>query len=184
MSRTARIAAVAAAVLFVASASIDIPRDQPLVFTDPIDYILEAVFAGALWASAVALACMAVSNSRIPARLTIGTAALGHIAFATAATATLANGRESLDILASVGLVLIMAGYVGFFIADLIRMAEPRFSGIALFIATVGMISLGEGWGLIAWGAGWFAVAAMMRDRQPSLAPVGSAPAPRDPHRV
>lgn len=170
MTRPTRIAAVAAAILFVAAASIDIPRDQPLVFTDTVDYVLEAVFAAALWAAAAALVTLVLANTRLPARIVLATAALGHALFATAATATLVNGRESLDPVSSIGLVLIMAGYLGFLIVDLLKRVEPRLSGVAMFVATLGMFALGDGWGMIAWAAGWFAVAAIVHERQPELA--------------
>jgi hypothetical protein len=168
MTRYIRPAAVAAAILFAATATVDIPRAQPTVFTGTIDYVLEALFASALWAATIALACLAVRNSRRAARLVIITATLGHACFATAATATLINGREALAPVALVGLVLIMAGYLGFFVVDLIKLVEPRFSGIAMLVATVGMLVLGDGWGLIAWAAGWFAVAAILHERKPS----------------
>ena len=170
MTRHTRTAAIAAAVLFVAAASIDISRDQPLVFTDTIDYVLEAVFAAALWTATAALVTLVLGNTRLPARIVLTTAALGHALFATASTATLLNGRESLDPVSSVGLVLILAGYLGFLIVDLLKGVEPRFSGIAMFVATLGMFALGEGWGMIAWAAGWFAVAAIANERQPTLA--------------
>ena len=170
MTRHTRTAAIAAAVLFVAAASIDIPRDQPLVFTGTVDYVLEAVFAAALWAATAALVTLVRANTGLPARIVLGAAALGHALFATASTATLLNGRESLDPVSSVGLVLILAGYLGFLIVDLLKRVEPRFSGIAMFVATLGMFALGEGWGMIAWAAGWFAVAAIAHERQPALA--------------
>lgn len=167
MTRTTRLAAITAAALFVAAASIDIPRDQPLVFTGAIDYLLEGLFAAALWAAAAALVALAIGNPRLPARIVLGTAALGHSLFAVAATATLVNGRESLDPVSSVGLLLILVGYLGFLIVDLLKRVTPRFTGIAMFVATIGMFALGDGWGMIAWAAGWFAVAAIVHERQP-----------------
>src|SRR5690606_14369128 len=154
-----------------------ISRDQPLVFTDTIDYVLGAVFAAALWTATAALVTLVLANTGLPARIVLTTAALGHALFATASTATLLNGRESLDPVSSVGLVLLLAGYLGFLIVDRLKGVEPRYSGLAMFVASLGMFALGYAWALVA-----YAGAARAHERQPTRAlagPRGGVPAGR-----
>ncbi len=156
-----RPAAALAGTLFALTAAIDIAHDQPPQFTSTADYVLEALFAGSLVASAVALALLGSSAERRVARVGWGLTLLGTVTLAVVVTATFLNGEETLDAVFPAGLLSILLGYVVLAAADLAGRVTPRFAGVALFVSGVGMIALGDGYGVVAWAAGWFALTAL-----------------------
>ena len=167
-----RVPALTAAVLFAATAVVDIPHDQPVHFRTPVDYLLELLFALAL--SAASIACQAwacQSGCRATgraSRLAVGSAAGGFLLLAASAWSTAARGQDSLGPVFLLGLLLLVGSAVALLVLDLRRRVAPRFAGITFALATVGMIALGDGYGVLAWTAGWVAIAALSqttRDR-------------------
>ena len=154
--------ALLAGSLFAVTAAIDIPHDQAKVFDATLDYVLEASFTLALVAGAATLFSMFHSAHGWLPRIGFGLSSLGTLTLALAAGATLVNGREALDSVFPLGLLGIMLGYVVLAVADLRRRVHPRFAGLALVGTVVAMIALGDGYGVIAWSAGWFTVAALL----------------------
>ncbi len=173
MKLTARPAALVAGTLFAATAAIDIPHTQGQPFAGPLDYALEAVFAGALWSAALALSLLSrgASGRR---RVSWLVPAAGCALVAVAATATLVAGQDVLGPAFMLGLLLVLAGYLVLAVLDLRRRLTPRFTGLALAAGTIGMLALGEGVGTLAWAAAWFGMAALL---QPAAAPTAEPPA-------
>lgn len=167
---TTRHLSLLSAGLFVATAAIDIPHDQPSVFVSTADYVLEALFALALLTGAGALGSLARTSARWSARTGFGLAALGTGTVGFVAAATHVNGREVLGPVFPIGLLLIVLGYLVLAVADLRRKVEPRFAGLGLVAGLVAMIVLGDGYGLLAWAAGYAALAALL-----APAPAGAA---------
>ena len=117
MQLTARPAALVAGTLFAATAAIDIPHIQGQPFAGPLDYTLEAVFAGALWSAALALFLLSRAATGRGRRVAWRVPAVSCALVGTAATATLVagQGRPGLEGGASGldGLVDILGGAVG-----------------------------------------------------------------------
>jgi hypothetical protein len=163
-----RVPALTAAVLFAATAAVDIPHDQPSHFRTPADYVLELLFAVAL--SAAAIACQAWAcqdgcqdgcRTGRATRVAVGTAAGGFVLLSASAWSTAARGQDSLGPVFLLGLLALVGSAVALLVLDLRRRVAPRFAGITFALATVGMIALGDGYGVLAWTAGWVAIAAL-----------------------
>lgn len=161
MTVTTRHLALTAGTLFAATGAIDIPHDQPEVFVSTLDYVLEAVFALALAAGALALGSLAAAARGRPARLGFGLSCLGTATVAFVAGATHVNGGDVLGPVFGLGLLGTILGYAVLAVADLRHRVEPRFVGLALAASVVAMVALGDGYGVLAWSVGWFAVAAL-----------------------
>lgn len=156
-----RALAVLTGILLAATAAVDIPHDQAAVFVSPVDHLLEALFALALASATTSLiALLRAASSWLP-RAGWVLAAIGTAILTLVAGATFVNGRESLDGLFPVGLLGVALGYLVLVVADLRRRTWPRFAGLVLAGGFVAMIALGEGLGLLAWSASWFAVATL-----------------------
>lgn len=148
--------------LLAATAAVDIPHEQATVFVSTVDYVLEGLFALALAAATTSLlALLRAASSWLP-RSGWTLSALGTTILTLVAGTTFVIGRESLDALFPVGLLCIAVGYLALTVADLRRRAWPRFAGLVLAGGFVAMIVLGEGLGLVAWSASWFAVATLV----------------------
>jgi hypothetical protein len=154
--------ALLAGSLFAVTAAIDIPHDQAKVFDSTLDYVLEASFTLALVAGAATLFSLFRSAHGWGPRLGFGLSSLGTLTVALAAGATLVNSRETLDSVFPLGLLGITLGYLVLAVADLRRLVHPRFAGLALVGTLVAMIAVGDGYGVIAWSAGFFTVAALL----------------------
>ena len=163
-----RVPALTAAVLFAATAAVDIPHDQPSPFRTPADYLLELLFAVAL--SVAAIACQAWAcqdgcqdgcRAGRATRVAVGTAAGGFVLLSASAWSTAARGQDSLGAVFLLGLLALVGSAVALLVLDLRRRVAPRFAGITFALATVGMIALGDGYGVLAWTAGWVAIAAL-----------------------
>ena len=160
---TTRPIALAAGTLFAATAAIDIPHDQPDVFVSRLDFVLEALFALALAAGAWALWSLArQAAGRVP-RIAWSVAATGSSLLAFTAGATHVSGRNVLGPAFLLGILLVFIGFATLAVLDLRRRVTPRFAGVALVAGTLGMVALGDGFGLLAWSAAWFAVAALLQ---------------------
>jgi hypothetical protein len=158
-----RYPALAAGLLFAATAAIDIPHDQPNPFGGPIDYVLEATFSAGWGCGAVALWLLARTAANGFARAGWSLAALGYSALTVVTAATAVNGGDVLDPVFVVALLTIAAGSLVLFFTDVLGRVRPKGAGIVALVALVAMMVLGEGYGLLGWSAGWFAVAALAR---------------------
>lgn len=164
-----------AGTLFAVTAAIDIPHEQAKVFDSTLDYVLEAVFALSLAVGALTLFSLLRASRGWAARIGFGLSCLGTTTLGFVAGATYVNGHEVLDAVFPLGLLGIVLGYVVLAAADLRRRVQPRFAGLALAGSMVAMIALGDGLGVIAWSASWFAVAALLSPapvsarRQPAI---------------
>ena len=159
-----RVLALTAAALFAATAAVDIPHDQPAQFATPADYVLEILFALAL--GVAALACQAWSvracvDRMKGARIATTTAAAGFACLSLSAWTTAAVGHDALGPAFLLGLLLMAGSSVALLVLDLRRRVSPRFAGVSFALATVGMVALGDGYGVLAWTAGWVAIAAL-----------------------
>ena len=180
MHITTRHLALTAAGLFAATAAIDIPHDQADPFVTTADFALEALFAFSLAAGAATLASLRARRSAgWAARVGFGLAALGTGVLSFVAAATHVNGHDVLGGLFPLGLLAILLGYLTLAVADLRRRVRPRFAGLVLLAALVGMIALGDGYGLLAWSVGWVGVAALL-----GPAPGGSATRQEEPDAI
>ena len=163
MQLTARPAALVAGTLFAATAAVDVPHVQAQPFAGPLDYVLEALFAGALWSAALTLWLLSRTSSGRGRRAAWRVPAAGCGLVGVAATATLVAGHDVLGPVFALGLLLVLAGYLVLAVLDLRRRLTPRFTGLCLAAGTVGMLALGEGVGTVAWAAAWFGVAALLQ---------------------
>ncbi len=162
MTITSRHLAALAGTFFAATAVIDIPHEQAQPFVATIDYVLEALFALALGFSAAALWSHRPTAATRAIRVAWSVPALGYTVLALTAGATHVAGRDVGGPAFPIGLLLVLGGSVALLVLDLRKRLEPRGAGIVLVAAVVVMAVLGEGWGLIPWSAGWFALAALL----------------------
>jgi len=165
-----RVPALTAAALFAATAAVDIPHDQAAHFRTPADYVLELLFALALSAAAIAcrawacqVGCHAVGRAT---RVAVRTAAGGFVLLSASAWSTAARSQDSLGPVFLLGLLALVGSAVALLVLDLRRRLAPRFAGITFALATVGMVALGDGYGVLAWTAGWVAIAAHSQAEQ------------------
>lgn len=173
-SNLVRLALVAAGAYAVTGA-LELSHDQPTVFSDPVDYVIEAAFVVALLASVSVLVwlCRAGLSTR-PATVGWAVAAAGHIALATAALATALAGRETLDPLFPLGFLAIVAGYLALAASDVRNHLVPSRSGIVLilgFVATAIVDNLVTGGGTLVLAATWAALARLMPVSRTSTRP-------------
>jgi hypothetical protein len=160
---TPRHLAVLAGVLFAATAAIDIPHDQAQPFVSTADYVLEALFALSLALGAAALWGHARGVPTRGLKIAWYLPALGYSVLAVVAGATHVNGHDVGGPAFPIGLLLIMGGSVALLVVDLRGRLAPRGAGLVLVGTIVVMAVLGDGWGLIAWSAGWFALGALLQ---------------------
>ena len=170
-----RIAAFLAAAGYGVGAVLELVRDQPTVFTSPVDYLIEATFVIGLAATVVALAGLARGQRSVGSRLSLGLGALGHSATLVAAGGTLVLGREVLDGVFVIGVLAIIVGYLATAVLDLLRRLTPRLAGVVLVLGFMGSMvvsgvlgaMLGHGGdggtaGGLALAAAWVAVARLL----------------------
>ena len=162
MTITPRHLAALAGAFFAVTAAIDIPHEQAQPFVATIDYVLEAVFAIALGLGAAALWSHSSSVRTRGRRIAWSVPALGYTVLALTAGATHVAGQDVGGPVFPIGLLLVMGGSLTLLVLDVRKRLEPRGAGLVLVAAVVVMAVLGEGWGLIAWSAGWFALAALL----------------------
>ncbi len=164
-STLVRLALVAAGAYAVTGA-LELSHEQPAVFADPGDYIIEAAFVVALLASLSVLIWLCRANlSTRPATAGWAVAAAGHAALATAALATALAGRETLDPLFPLGFLAIVAGYLTVAGSDLRTHLVPSRGGVVLlmgFVATAIVDNLVTGGGTLVLAATWAALARLM----------------------
>ena len=153
MSRTRSIAllALTAAGLYAVTGAIGIAHDQPTAFADPIDYVLEWAFVGALAATVLALAILGRSGAGLGALI----AAIGHVLVLVPATATAVDGREALDTLFVAGFLTIVVGYLILAVGDARRRLSPAGIGLILLLGWCATVAVDA-----TTGAGGFVLAA------------------------
>jgi hypothetical protein len=162
MIRSVRLLALATGVLFAATAAIDVPHAQHTSgFTGVLDYLLEVAFSLSLATGALTLLRVSTSQPTRTRRVVVGVPTAGYAVLAGVTAATAAAGRDVLGPLFVLGLLLVLGGTLALAVLDLARRAEPRGVGLALLLGVLVMVVLGEGYGLLGWSAGWFAVAAL-----------------------
>ncbi len=168
-TRTIPVVALVAGAAFALMGALELAHEQPEVFVDRIDFVIEAVFALALGTSAAALALLARGARRV-ARVAFGAAALGHVSLCAAAAATHMSGRPALGPAFGIGLLLALLGLVALLVLDLARRLEPAGVGLVLAGGFVGGMVLAAmaGGGGLAIGAGWFAVTQLVGRRRPA----------------
>lgn len=172
---------------YAVTGALELLHDQPTVFADPVDYVIEATFVVGLLASISVLIwlCRAGLSTR-PATVGWAAAAAGHAALATAALATTLAGREALDPLFPLGFLAIIAGYLTLAASDLRNHLVPPRSGVVLlvgFVATAVVDNLVTGGGTLVLAATWAALARLMSvphtNTDPSRRPAVAVDAPR-----
>ncbi len=164
MPRHTRLAALAliAAGAYALTGALELVHDQPAVFVDTVDYVIEAAFVMALAASVAVL--VAIGRARLSGRAGLAgwtLAAAGNAALATAALATAITGREALDPLFPLGFLAIVAGYLTLAVIDLRRRLFPPRAGLVLlvgFVSTAITDNLVTGGGTLVLAATWAAV--------------------------
>lgn len=88
--------------------------------------------------------------------------AVGHGLLAISAAVTASSGRESLDALFGVGVLLLLFGYVTLTVLDIRRHIQPGRAAVALLVGYVAAIvtdAMGIGGGGFMLAASWAAVA-------------------------
>lgn len=167
--------ALTAATLFAVTAGIDIPYEQHQPFADTMDYVLEGAFSLSLGAgAAAALMLLRAAGSRL-GRTGWGLVTGGYAALTVVTAATAVAAHDVLGPVFGLALLAIGLGSITLCVADATRRLEPRGSGVVMLVSLVAMVALGDGYGLLGWAAGWFAVAALARqtatERSPEAAP-------------
>lgn len=160
---------------YAVTGALELSHGQPTVFSDPVDYVIEAAFFVALLASVSVLLwlCRAGLSTR-PATVGWAVAAAGHAALATAALATALAGRETLDPLFPLGFLAILAGYLTLGASDLRNHLAPARSAIVLvvgLVATAIVDNLVTGGGTLVLAATWAALARLMSAPHTSTRP-------------
>ena len=154
--------ALLAAGAYALTGALELSHDQPAVFADPLDYVIEALFVVALAASVAVLLSMARGGpSRRPAAVGWSVAGAGNGALAAAALATTIEGREALDPLFALGFLAIVVGYVTLAVVDLRSRLVPSRAGLVLavgFVATAVIDNLVTGGGTLVLAATWAAL--------------------------
>lgn len=151
---------------YALTGALELSHDQPAVFADPLDYVIEAMFALALIAgTGVLLLLFRARLSTRAATIGWGLAAAGNATLATAALATALAGREVLDPLFPLGFLTIVAGYLTLTAADLRNRLIPPRSGLVLligFVATAIVDNIVIGGGTLVLAATWAAFSRLM----------------------
>ena len=160
--------ALAVAGLFAAVGALELMSDHEAEdgarLTETIDYALEWLFASASAGAAVALVSLGTTIGHRWGRVALIGSAAGNGALAIAAAVTAANGRESLDALFGVGILMLVAGYVTLATLDARRRIHPRRAGIALLVGYVAAVVTdvaGIGGGFML-AASWAAVSHLL----------------------
>jgi hypothetical protein len=174
VSRSLLPSALVAGVLYAAVGVLELVHGQGAVFTSPVEYVIEWLFAGALCAVVGVLAGSARSAADRLTATACAVAAAGTAAMGIAAVATAVTGRESLDALFPLGVLLAGAGLLGLAVQDVRRRVHPARAGIVLAAAFVLAIPADAvaGSGSVVLAAGWLAVARLLSSA-PSTVSVG-----------
>ena len=158
--------ALIAAGAYALTGALELAHDQPPVFVDPFDYMIESAFVVALAASVAVL--FSIGRARLSGRpATVGwmLAVAGNATLAIAALATTIDGREALDPLFPLGFLAIVAGYLTLAAVDLRNRLVPPRAGLLLllgFSATAVIDNLVTGGGTLVLAATWAALSRLI----------------------
>lgn len=164
MSRSLAPVAFAAGALHAAAGALSLAFGQETVFDSATDYVIEWVFVGALVLSTGVLLGLARVTADRVARMACAVAAAGQAGMLVAATATAVAGRESLDALFPVGVLLTLIGFVGLAVQDLRRRVTPAHAGVVLAAGFVLAILADAllGVGSLVLAASWLALGRLL----------------------
>jgi hypothetical protein len=164
VSRLPLLAAFTAAGLYAVVGVLELAYGQDTVFTSPVEYVIEWLFVVALSAAVGFLVAGARSSADRLTAASFAVAAVGHAAMAIAALATAAAGRESLDVLFPLGVLLGGGGLLVLAVQDVRRRVLPWRTGFALAAAFVLAIPADvlTGSGSLVLAAGWSAAARLL----------------------
>ena len=172
--------AIAASSLYAVAGAIELAHDQPTDFRSTADYLIEGLFVAALVATiAFFLVLARDGDGSRRDEVGWGAAAAGQGALFVAALATAVNGRESLDPLFPLGLLVTFAGYLVLLVLDLRGRLAPARAGVVLVVAIVAAAvvdNLVTGGGTLVLAAAWAALAGLTPERRAHpLKPAGTA---------
>ncbi len=173
--------AIAASALYAVVGALELAHDQPTIFRSTADYVIEGLFVAALAATVAFFLVLARDAAGIAARVGWGAAAAGQTALFVAVLATVVNGRESLDPLFPLGLLVTFAGYLVLVGLDLRGWLAPPRAGVVLVIAIIAAAvvdNLVSGGGTLVLAAAWAALAGLTAGRSDTahpLEPAGTA---------
>lgn len=164
MSRSVLPSALVAGVLYALVGVLELVHGQGTVFTSPVEYGIEWLFVAALGAVVVVLVASARSAADRLTATGFVVAACGTAAMGLAAVATAVTGRESLDVLFPLGVLLTGVGLLALAVQDVRRRVYPARAGIVLAAAFVLAIPADAvaGSGSLVLAAGWLAVARLL----------------------
>jgi hypothetical protein len=173
MTRSLTPVALGAGLLYAVIGVLELVHGQEPVFSSPVEYVIEWAFVVALGLAIIVLASGARSAADRLTGAFLAVAAAGHGAMLVAAVATAINGRESLDALFPVGVLLSGVGLLAVAVQDLRHRVLPARVGIVLAAAFVLAIPAGTlaQSGSLVLAAGWLAVTrrlAGVREPQPA----------------
>jgi hypothetical protein len=164
VSRVPLLAASAAAGLYAAVGVLELAFGQETVFTTPTEYVIEWQFVAALAAAVTFLVVGARGATDRVTAVAFAVAAAGHTAMGVAAVATALAGRESLDVLFPLGVLLGGVGLIALAVQDLRRRVRPWRGGLVLAAAFVLAIPADAlaGSGSLVLAAGWSAMSRLL----------------------
>ena len=164
MTRSLGPVALVAGLLYAVVGALELAFGQGRVFTSPVEYVIEWAFAAALVLVVTALAAGARTSVDRLARGCFGVAAAGHAALLVAAVATAWSGREALDAVFPVGVLLSGLGLLALAVQDVRRRVRPPRAGVVLAVAFVLAIPADAlaGSGSLVLAAGWLAVSRLL----------------------
>lgn len=173
VSRSVPLVSLAAGTAFAAVGALELTLGQASVFASTSDYVIEWLFVVALALAVGVLVRLARANDDRATVTAFAIAVLGHAAMCVAAVATAVAGRESLDVLFPIGVLLALVGLIVLAVQDLRRRVVPERVGLVLaaaFALTFPAEAL-VGAGSLLLATGWLAVARLSSrpDRVPAL---------------
>jgi hypothetical protein len=151
VSRSFPPVALAIGVLYAVVGALQLAFDQATVFASASDYVIEWLFVAAL-ALTIGLFARAARTSEDRLTAVAWTiAAAGQTAMGVAALVTAVAGRESLDVVFPLGVLLTLVGLVVLAVQDVRRRVQPsRLSIPADVLVGAGSLALAAGWLAVA----------------------------------
>jgi hypothetical protein len=146
-------AALLAAAMYVGTGILSLFAPQGPVFTSFSDYLIEVMFVIALLGTLAAIAGLHALQSERYGRLGAAgslAAFVGHALMLVAATATALAGREALDALLPLGVLVALVGLVLLGAATLRARMLPRWCGVLL----IAVLPLSAVFDIVTDGAG------------------------------
>jgi hypothetical protein len=175
VSRSLSPVALSVGVLYAVLGGLELAFGQATVFASPTDHVIEWLFVAVLALGALLLVRAARESDARVTSVAFLVTAVGHTAMGVAALATAVAGRESLDALFPLGVLLTLCGLVALAVQDLRKRVLPPHVGVVLAVAFVLAIPAGAliDVGSLVLAAGWLATARLLgaaREDAPVLA--------------